>query len=129
MAVTDAVAVGKRLLGAIAERDYQAIAACFAENATFDVLTPHRLREHRSADDAADRYRRWLGTLTVFDVLEGDAEPIADRVRIRYRFRGLDPRKGWQLNEHTGYAAVEDGRIVSMTLTCAGFRPAPAPDP
>jgi hypothetical protein len=120
-------AVGEALLDAIAARDYDAIGACFADGARFDVLTPHRLREHHSAVEAAERYRAWLEPLARFEVLERDAVAIADRVRIRYLFRGRDPKSGWQLNEHTGYAAVEDGRIASMTLTCAGFRPIPEP--
>jgi hypothetical protein len=125
--VTDRVDVGSRLLTAIAARDYDAIAACFSATTRFDVLTPHQLRRHASAEEAAERYRRWLEPLGQFEVLESDSAPIADRLRIRYRFQGRDPERGWQLNEHTGYAAVEGGQIASMTLTCAGFRPVPAP--
>jgi hypothetical protein len=121
------VGVGEQLLDAVAGRDYAAIEACFAPVATFDVLTPHRLRRHSTAAEAAERYRSWLEPLEDFAVLERDAVAIADRVRVRYRFRGRDPKSGWQLNEHSGYAAVVDGRIASMTLTCAGFRPTPAP--
>jgi hypothetical protein len=127
VAVTEATRVAERLLDAVAVRDYEAVGGCFAEDASFDVLTPHRLRRHSSAAEAAERYRRWLEPLEQFEVLEADATSVADRVRVRYRFRGLDPDKGWQLNEHTGYAAIEAGRIASMTLTCAGFRPTAAP--
>ncbi len=126
MAVT-LVEAGEALLEAVAARDYEAIEACFAPEATFDVLTPHRLREHRSAGEAAERYRAWLEPLEPFELLERDAVQIADRLRVRYRFRGRDPKSGWQLNEHTGYAVVEGGRIASLTLTCAGFRPVPSP--
>jgi len=120
-------AVGDALLDAIVARDYGAIEACFADDARFDVLTPKRLREHRSAAEAAERYYAWLEPLERFEVLERGAEVVADRVRVRYLFRGRDPKSGWQLNEHTGYAAVEDSRIVAMTLTCAGFRPISEP--
>jgi SnoaL-like domain len=125
--LTEQVATGERLLSAIAVRDYEAIERSFAPDARFEVLTPHELRSHTSAGEAADRYRYWLERLEGFTVLERDAVAVADRVRIRYRFRGRDPHGGWQLNEHTGYATVESGRIVSMTLTCAGFRPTRAP--
>lgn len=129
MAVTERelVEVGERLLGGVAARDYERIAACFAEDASFRVLTPGPLRELAGSAEAAERYRAWLDPLEHFEVLESDAVAIADRVRIRYRFRGRDPEKGWQLNEHTGYAAVRNGRIASLILTCAGFRPTPAP--
>lgn len=121
------VDVGEHLLDAVAARDYGAIEACFADDARFDVLTPHRLRKHRSAAEATERYRAWLEPLERFEVLERDAVEIADRVRVRYRFRGRDPKSGWQLNEHTGYGAIENGRIASMTVTCAGFRQVPEP--
>lgn len=120
-------AAGAELLAAIAARDYARIAACFAPTASVRVLTPGPLREHEGPEEAAARYRFWLQPLEDFELLEGDVEEIADRVRIRYRFRGRDPEKGWQLNEHTGYAAVEEDRIRTLLLTCTGFRPAPAP--
>jgi hypothetical protein len=126
--VSERVDPGHELLAGIAERDYARIAACFTGNATFSVLTPKPLlREHSGPEEAAERYRFWLEGLEAYELLEGDVVEIADRIRIRYVFRGRNPEKGWQLNEHTAYAAVKDGRIRSMTLTCAGFRPTPAP--
>ena len=76
---------------------------------TLRVLTPGPLREFEGDADAAGRFRFWLEPLEEFELVEGDVEEIADRVRIRYRFRGRDPEKGWQLNEHTGYAKVGTG--------------------
>jgi hypothetical protein len=126
--VSDRTEPGKELLAGIAERDYARIAACFADRASFDVLTPKPLlREHSGPEEAAERYRFWLDSFEQYELLDGDVVEIADRIRVRYRFRGKNPAKGWQLNEHTAYAQVEDGRIRSMTLTCTGFRPTPAP--
>ena len=120
-------AAGERLLDAIAARDFERVAACFAADSSFRVLTPGPLRELTGPDETAARFRAWLDGLEEFEVLERDAVAIADRIRIRYRFRGRDPEKGWRLNEHTGYAAVKEGAIVSMIVTCAGFRPTAAP--
>jgi hypothetical protein len=114
-------AVGGELLDAIAARDFTRIEGCFAENATLRVLTPRELRNHSTAAEAAGRFRFWL------ELLEGDVEQIADRVRVRYRFRGRDPQKGWQLNEHTGYGKVADGRFLVLNVTCTGFRPTQEP--
>jgi hypothetical protein len=116
-------AVVDELREAIVARDVDRIAACFAPDARLRALTPHRLREEVGPDAIAGRYRAWLA-LESFAVTSSDVEPIADRIRLRYRFRGLDARKGWQENEHTGYAAVADGRVVALNLSCAGFRPA-----
>ena len=121
--------VAARLLHAIEARDYAAIAGCFAPDARFLVLTPKpQLREHTGPDEAADRFRSWLEPFDPFEPLAADRERIADRVRIRYRFRGRDPEHWWQENEHTAYARLgDDGLIALLTLTCAGFRPIPDP--
>lgn len=125
--MTAATEVGGKLLDAIAALDYGRIEACFSEEADMRVLTPGPLREFEGAADTAGRFRFWLDRLEGFELLDADVEEIADRVRIRYRFRGRDPEKGWQVNEHTGYAKVKGGRIVSLNVTCTGFRPTPAP--
>lgn len=123
----DDTAVVRELLDAIRARDLQGIAACFAPDARLRALTPRELRELDGPEAIAERYRLWLEQLESFALVSGDVEPIADRVRLRYRFRGRDPVKGWQENEHTAYAAVVDGRVEALNLSCAGFRPAEPP--
>ena len=125
---TAEAAVGRKLLQAVQAPNWTAIARCFAPEASFRVLTPGPLRTFTGPEEAAERFRFWLEPLEEIEFLESDVEVIADRVRIRYRFRGRDPEKGWQLNEHTGYAEVEDGRIVTLNMTCAGFRPTTEPE-
>ena len=117
-------AVVEELLAAIGARDRTRIASCFSVDAKLRALTPHRLRELDGPEAIAGQYGYWLDALESFEVLSGNVTSIADRARIRYRFRGRDPAKGWQENEHTAYATVGEGRVVSLDLTCAGFRPA-----
>jgi ketosteroid isomerase-like protein len=124
--VHDTVVV-EELYRAIGARDLERIAACFARDAKLRALTPHELREADGPDAVAARYRAWLASLEPFAVTEGEVVPIADRVRLRYRFHGHDAVKGWQENEHTAYATVVDGRIAALNLSCAGFRPAEPP--
>ena len=116
-------AVAIRLLAAICDRDESEVEACFAPEARLRVLTPKSLREEDGASAIAGRYGAWLGTLEDYRLLAADAEWVADRIRIRYRFLGRDPKKGWQENEHTAYAEVVDGLIVALNVSCAGFRP------
>jgi hypothetical protein len=118
------MAIVEELLAAIGARDRARIAACFASDAKLRALTPHRLRELDGPEAIAAQYGYWLDPLESFALLSGDVTAIADRARLRYRFRGHDPAKGWQENEHTAYAAVEKGRVAALNLTCAGFRPA-----
>jgi hypothetical protein len=120
-------AVVEELLAAIGARDRARIASCFAPDAKLRALTPHRLREQDGPEAIAGQYGYWLDPLERFSVTAGDVVAIADRVRLRYRFRGRDPAKGWQENEHTAYATVAAGRVAALDLTCAGFRPAEPP--
>jgi hypothetical protein len=122
-----AAGAGRKLLDAIATRDFDRIRGCFAADAAFAVLTPHRLRTHATAGEAAERYRFWLERLEEYELLDGDVEEIADRVRVRYRFSGRDPEKGWQVNEHTGYGTVAGDCFLTLNVTCTGFRPAQSP--
>jgi len=122
-----ATAVVEELLGAIGARDRARIAACFAADAKLRALTPHRLRELDGPEAIAGQYGYWLDPLESFALVSGDVTAIADRARLRYRFRGRDPAKGWQENEHTAYATVENGRVAALNLTCAGFRPSELP--
>jgi hypothetical protein len=107
-------AVMEELLDAIRVRHRARIAACFARDAKLRALTPHQLRELDGPEAIAGQS---------FVLVSGEVTAIADRARLRYRFRGRDPAKGWQENEHTAYATVENGRVVALNLTCVGFRP------
>jgi hypothetical protein len=119
-----ALAVATALLAAIREREESGVAACFAPDAQLRVLTPKTLREENGPEAIGRRFMGWVAPLEPFALLSADAEIVADRVRIRYRFHGRDPEKGWQENEHTGYAIVEGGLITALNVSCAGFRPA-----
>lgn len=121
-------AIVEELLAAIGARDRARIAACFAPDAKLRALTPHRLREVDGAEAIAGQYDYWLEPLESFALVSGDVTAIADRARLRYRFRGRDPVKGWQENEHTAYATVEEGRVAALNLSCAGFRPSEPQD-
>lgn len=119
--------VAHRYLDALARRDFEALAGCFAPDARMRVLTPHLLRELDGPIDIAARFRAWFEGLEHFELLDSDAILVADRVRIRWHTRGEDPVKGWQENEHTGYAEIAGDRIVALNIACAGFRPTAAP--
>ena len=120
--------VGDRFVDAVARRDFDAVAACFSPDAEVRILTPHQLRELSGPAEAADRFRAWFGPMDGFELLDAGVEHIADRVRIRWHTRGCDPEKGWQENDHTGYAQLDDsGLIVALNVSCTGFRPSSTP--
>ena len=115
---------GEELLAGIAGRDYARIAACFAESARFDVLTRAAARAQGASGLRPPLLARAAGAVRApRGRRDRDLRPHPRALPVP----GQGSEKGWQLNEHTAYAAVEDGRIRAMTLTCAGFRPTSAP--
>lgn len=84
------------------------------------------MREGSTASEATGYLRRWFGDADHHELLDGDAEPIADRLHVRYRFRVHDA-DGWQVVEQPAYCDVKDGKITGLDLVCSGFRPSAAP--
>jgi ketosteroid isomerase-like protein len=112
-----------RFLDALAARDFDAIGACFAPDAKLRALVPHTVREDDGPAAIAQRFRFWIGDLTVYELVGPESDPVSDRVHVRYRLRGIDADEGPGFMEQHGYMAVEDGKITALNLVCSGFRP------
>jgi hypothetical protein len=125
--VSDGVGVTARLVDAIAARDFAAIRGCLADGARLRALVPARLREEDGADHVLERMRFWWGAADRFELLESEVEPLADRVRFRYRLRCHDAEQGWTVLEQAGFATLAGGRIEAIDLVCSGDRPAEPP--
>jgi hypothetical protein len=109
--------IAERLLAALAERDWDGVAACFAPGARLRMQTPGPLREDEGPEAIAARFRFWFGERDGFELREADVETVVDRVRVHYRAAG-----DGKVTDHTGYLAVEDGLIAWIVMTCSGFR-------
>jgi hypothetical protein len=112
-----------RFLDAVGSRDFDAIAACFHDDARMRALVPSRLRDESGPEAIAARYRYWLGDADTVELVEHEHDSIVGRERLRYRLRVVDPENGEQLMEQEGYATVNDGRIATLNLVCSGFLP------
>ncbi len=119
-----AVAVGARLIDAIAAQDFAAAQECFAPDARLRGLVPSALREEEGAGAIAGRLRFWFGETRELELIESELEPVSDRVRIRYLVKGYDPDEGLTLVEQTGYLHAPEGKITILNLVCSGHRPA-----
>jgi hypothetical protein len=117
-------ALAEQLVAAIAAQDEAAIAACFAEDAEFRALTPPGLRERSGAADTAALIARWYGESTVLDLDDVRSEQIGDRLRISYRFTGVENDESYVVEQHL-YCVVHEGKIARADLLCSGFRPRP----
>ena len=92
--VTDAVIatdVGTRFLEALRRRDYDALGSGFAPAATLWSIVPPGLREDDGPDAIVARFRRWTEEIDEYEVLEAEATPCADVLRLRWAIRGVDP--------------------------------------
>jgi ketosteroid isomerase-like protein len=117
-------ALSERLVGAIAAQDGAAIAACFADGAEFRALSPPGLRERNGASDAGALIAMWFGDATVLDLAETQATEIGDRLRISYRFTGVENGEPFVVEQHL-FCTVRDGKIEQADLLCSGFRVPP----
>jgi TusA-related sulfurtransferase len=114
----------KRLVEAIAARDFEAIAGALAPDARFRYLIPSGPSQIAGAATVAAKFVQWFGDADGFTVQSVRVEPLADRISARYRFL-LRGQEGWELIEQQLYLDVDqDGRIAAIDLICSGFRPA-----
>jgi hypothetical protein len=112
-----------RFLDAVGARDFDAIAACFSDDARLRALVPERLREEDGPAAIAERYRFWLGTKESSELLDREHDELLGRERLRYRLRVVHPQDGPCVMEQEGYATVDGDRITALNLVCSGFRP------
>ncbi len=128
-ATRDAASPGTRFLDALTRRDFGALQATFAPGGRFRALLPPGPVELTGAAPIADQLSQWFGRSEEFEVQAANADGMADRVRIRYRFRlrphPFAPDSGWHVIEQQGYCDVVNGRIAALDLVCSGFRSEP----
>ena len=111
-----------QLVAAIAAQDEAAIAACFTPDAQFRALSPPGLRERSGASDAGSLIAAWYGDSTVLALAETRSEQIGDRLRISYRFTGVENDEPYVVEQHL-FCTVRNGKIEQADLLCSGFRP------
>lgn len=116
-------AAAKRLVAAIAGRDYKGIFGAFAPDVRFRYLIPPGPGEVVGAAEVAAKYFQWFGDADLVRVESVLVEPLADRISARYRFR-LHEEERWEAIEQQTYLDMDgDLRITAMELLCSGFQP------
>ena len=114
--------LAERLVAGIAAQDQDAITACFADDVAFRALSPPGFRERTGAVETGALIAAWFGDATVLDLAETHATEVADRLRITYRFTGVENGEPFVVEQHL-FCKVRDGRIEQADLLCSGFRP------
>jgi len=115
--------VANHFLDALARRDFEALAAAFKPDARLRGLVPSTLREEEGRTGIAERFRFWNGDGEDWELLDADAENLADVVRLRWRVASTDPEAGRTVYEQTAYAEIDEDGIAWMNLVCSGDRP------
>jgi ketosteroid isomerase-like protein len=115
-------AIGTRLVEAIAARDRDSLASCFASDAEFRALLPPGLRERTGAEDAADLVTSWFADATEFELVASQVGTVGDRLHVAYTFRGVEEGEPFVVGQQL-YCETRDGKIVNAKLLCSGFRP------
>jgi ketosteroid isomerase-like protein len=114
--------LGNRLVGAIATRDVDALAACFAPDAQFRALVPRGLRERDGAEEATALISSWFADSTELDLVDSRVDEIGDKLHVSYRFAGVEDGEPYVVEQQL-FCALSDGRIERADLLCSGFRP------
>ena len=124
MSLTDLdTEIGTRFLGALAARDYVALGACFAADGIMRAIVPSGVREDEGRDAITARFRLWTADADEYELVETEATPFADLLRLRWMVCLVDPELGSSAYEQTAYAEITGGEIVHMRLACSGYRP------
>lgn len=115
------------LLEFLLRRDFEGLKGVLAPGVRFRALAPGESVDVGSADEAVGVFRKWFADKDELVLVLSEAEPLVDRIQLRYRLR-LRRNGEPFLVEHRLCGDVEDGRFVSVDLLCSGFRPCgPAP--
>ena len=119
------IEIGARLLDALEARDYDALAACFAPDATLRAIVPPGLREADGPEAIVERFRIWTEDVADFALDAREVTLFADLVRLRWVVYGIDPDGDAMptVFEQTAYAETVDGRITQLRIACSGNRP------
>ena len=116
-------AAARRLVDALAAKDYRAIYGALATDTRFRYLVPRGPGELVGAADVAAKYFQWFGDADPITVEDINVKRVADRISARYRFVLRKP-DGWKVIEQQTYLDVDEkGRIAAIDLLCSGFRP------
>jgi len=117
--------VGDLLLEALTARNFDVLTTCFDPDAAMRALLPRGPAEMQGATEIVESFRHWFGNAEAFEVLDGTATTVGDRLHVAWRFR-LRPTPrgddGWHIIEQHAYARASD-RIDAIDLLCTGFMP------
>ena len=126
-AVRTPIGIAAELIDALAAQDFERAERCFAPDVDFHAVVPGTgsFRERSGAAETANQLRLWLGDADPLELLASSVEPVADKLRLSYRFAAFEEDQ-WHVVEQQAYAVVGERGIEKLDLACSGFRPVQA---
>jgi hypothetical protein len=120
----DAAELGRAFVEAIVAKDAEGIASTLDPEIDFRGMTPNYEWRATTPEEVVEIVLgSWFEPQDlVREILDVETLPIADRHRLRYRFRVECP-DGEYFVEQQAYFDAPDGRITRMSAVCSGFRP------
>jgi hypothetical protein len=108
---------------ALVTRDFERLTAMLAADVRMRALIPPGFVEISGADAAAAKFASWFGDAEEVELIRSGSDRFADRLHVFYRLRVRKPGDFPRLVEQHFFCALDDGRLNSIDLVCAGFRP------
>ena len=116
--------VGGIFLEALANRDFDQLAATLGPNIRFRALLPPGPMEWQGPEAVAEAFRSWFGEPEEFELVDATVGEVGGRLHLSWRLRvrpapfGIGD--GWHVIEQHAYADA-DAVISALDLLCSGF--------
>jgi len=116
--------VVQRFVEALAERNHEGVADCFAGDIQFRALIPPGLTEAAGSAEATALFMSWWGDSDRFRLISSSSEGIADKTRVTYTIQGREAGE-WYACQQQAFCIVNDDKMATLDILCSGFRPIP----
>ncbi len=114
--------VGHAFLDALVRHDFDTLEATLDPAVRFRAIVPGETVTAATAKEAAAFFRRWFGDKTNIEIIDHQVETLVDRLRIGFRARVMKEGAP-HLVAQSLCGDVDLGKLATLDLLCAGFRP------
>jgi hypothetical protein len=118
--------VGGVFLEALANRDFEQMAATLAPGVRFRAMLPPGPMDWEGPETVSGVFGSWFGDAEDFELVDAAVGEVGGRLHLSWRLRvrpaPFDIGDGWHVIEQQAYADAGD-TIASLDLLCSGFHP------
>jgi hypothetical protein len=116
--------VGGVFLEALANRDFEQMAATLSPTVRFRAMLPPGPMDWEGRDTVSGVFGSWFGDAEDFELVDAEVGEVGGRLHLSWRLRvrpaPFDIGDGWHVIEQQVYADAGD-TIDSLDLLCSGF--------